>query len=105
MTSMALLLRLMNCNSPLKKSHLTSPGPDDIHQTLINHLNFKSLTLLLSLFNRIWTEGTFPTQWTRATILPILKPGKEPQEVTSYRPIALTSCLCKTMERMVNAKS
>ncbi|GIY86508.1 hypothetical protein CEXT_467581 [Caerostris extrusa] len=26
----------------LIKSHLTSPGPDGIHQTLINHLNFNS---------------------------------------------------------------
>ena len=28
-------------------------------------------------------------------------PGKEP---TNYRPIALTSCLCKTLERMINAR-
>ncbi|GIY04935.1 hypothetical protein CEXT_804391, partial [Caerostris extrusa] len=27
-----------------------------------------------------------------ATILPSLKPRKDPQDVTSYRPIALTSC-------------
>ena len=30
------------------------------------------------------------------------KPGKDSSDPNNYRPIALTSCLCKTMERMVN---
>ena len=29
-------------------------------------------------------------------------PGKDPTKPTNYRPIALTSCICKTMERMKN---
>ena len=35
-------------------------------------------------------------------MVPIPKPNKDPSDPTNYRPIALTSCLCKTMERMVN---
>jgi hypothetical protein len=34
-------------------------------------------------------------------IVPILKPGKPQRQLDSYRPIALTSCLAKVMERMV----
>ena len=34
-------------------------------------------------------------------VIPILKPGKEVSDPSSYRPIALTSVLCKIMERMV----
>ena len=34
-------------------------------------------------------------------IIPIPKPGKDHSDPNSYRPIALTSCICKTMERMV----
>ena len=34
-------------------------------------------------------------------IIPIPKPGKDHSDPNSYRPIALTSCFCKTMERMV----
>jgi len=37
-----------------------------------------------------------------ATIIPIPKPNKLHSDPNNYRPIALTSCLCKTMERIVN---
>ena len=37
-----------------------------------------------------------------AIIIP--KPGKVLSDPGNYRPIALTSCLCKTMERMVNSR-
>ncbi|GBN86300.1 putative RNA-directed DNA polymerase from transposon BS [Araneus ventricosus] len=52
----------------------------------------------------IWLEEYFPVTWRKAVVIPIPKPGKDPQIPTSYRPIALTSCLCKLMERMVNAR-
>ncbi|GFT90291.1 probable RNA-directed DNA polymerase from transposon X-element [Trichonephila clavipes] len=39
-----------------------------------------------------------------AIVIPILKPGKDPKNPLSYRQIALTSCLCKTLEPMVNAR-
>ena len=35
-------------------------------------------------------------------IVPILKPDKDTTNPTNYRPIALTSCVCKVMERMIN---
>ena len=33
-----------------------------------------------------------------------LNPAKTTRNPATYRPIALTSCLCKTMERMINAR-
>ena len=38
----------------------------------------------------------------RSYVVPIPKPGKDTSDPTNYRPIALTSCVCKVMERMVN---
>ena len=37
-------------------------------------------------------------------MIPVLKPGKDPTNPTKYRPIALTSCICKTIERMINLR-
>ncbi|WP_419608713.1 RNA-directed DNA polymerase, partial [Thiolapillus sp.] len=58
--------------------------------------------MLLTVFNSIWESGIFPPSWREATIVAIPKPGKDSSDPNNYRPIALTSCLCKTMERMVN---
>ncbi|GFW07171.1 RNase H domain-containing protein [Trichonephila clavipes] len=88
----------------LSSAHNTSPGPDGISYELLRHLNEDSLVSLLSLFNRIWREQVYPTQWQEAIEIPILKPGKDPKNPLSYRPIALTSCLCKTLERVVNGR-
>ena len=37
-------------------------------------------------------------------MIPIPKPGKDPTNPNNYCPIALTSCICKTMERMINQR-
>ena len=39
-----------------------------------------------------------------AIIIPVPKLGKVISDPGSYRPISLTSCLCKTMERMINGR-
>ena len=36
-----------------------------------------------------------------ATIIPLLKAGKSPSEVASFRPISLTSCVVKFLERII----
>ncbi|WP_419606317.1 RNA-directed DNA polymerase, partial [Thiolapillus sp.] len=72
------------------------------HSKPLTNLQESSLTLLLTVFNSIWESGIFPPSWREATIVAIPKPGKDSSDPNNYRPIALTSCLCKTMERMVN---
>ena len=37
-------------------------------------------------------------------MIPILKKGKDSKQAASYRPIFLTSCVGKTMERVVNQR-
>ena len=55
-------------------------------------------------FNDMWETGQFPESWELATIIPIPKRGEDHAEPNSYRPIALTSCICKTLERMINVR-
>ena len=88
----------------LQKSHDTTAGHDQVHYQTLKHLPNKSLESLLEILNDIWITGKFPEEWNKASIIPIPKPNKNHTEATHYRPIALTSCLCKTMGRMINSR-
>ena len=88
----------------LSKSHDTAVGPDDIHYQFLKHLPHTALSVLLDIINDIWVSGKLPDSWKEATVIPVPKPGKDHSNPTNYRPISLTSCLCKTMERMINSR-
>nr|CAH0106515.1 unnamed protein product [Daphnia galeata] len=59
---------------------------------------------LLHLFNHMLQTHYVPTDWKTATVIPIRKPDKPAEKPESYRPISLTSCLGKVMERIVNQR-
>ena len=42
--------------------------------------------------------------WSFLLLIHIVKPGKDSKEPKNYRPIVLTSYVCKTMERMINVR-
>ena len=86
----------------LNKSNETAAGPDGLYYQFLTDLPQDCLKILLQLLNTIWLTGKIPSSWKEATVVPIPKPNKDLSDPTNYRPIALTSCLCKTMERMVN---
>ncbi|GFQ65323.1 putative RNA-directed DNA polymerase from transposon X-element [Trichonephila clavata] len=71
---------------------------------MLQHLSESSILSLLLLFNRIWETQVFSTQWCHAPVLLLPKPGKDPTSANNYRPIALTGCLSKLMERTVSAR-
>ena len=81
-----------------------SPGPDKVHNEMLQNLGEKGRAILLKLFNKTWTEGSIPKAWKTATITPILKTGKKANDPKSYRPISLTSCLGKLCERILNLR-
>ena len=95
---------LLELSRSLQQCHHTAVGPDEIHYAFIQHLPNTVLSILLDSFNSIWSLETFPSCWRQAVIIPVAKPGKDPTIPNNYRPIALTSCLCKTFERMVNQR-
>ncbi|KAG8284048.1 hypothetical protein J6590_108227 [Homalodisca vitripennis] len=59
---------------------------------------------LLLLYNRIFIENKFPVSWRRSHVIALHKMGQDSTSPGSYRPISLTSSLCKTLERMVNRR-
>ncbi|GFU48174.1 putative RNA-directed DNA polymerase from transposon BS [Trichonephila clavipes] len=68
---------------------------------MITHLGLRGTQHLLDIFNQSWKSGRLPHEWKRTPIIPIRKPGKVLSSPESYRPVALTSILCKIMERMM----
>ena len=95
---------LPELKSALSQCHDSSPGPDDIPYQFLRHMSDNAFNFLLGLYNFIWQTGDFPSSWSAAVVLPIPKPGKDHLRVNNYRPISLTSCVCKVMEKMVNAR-
>jgi hypothetical protein len=81
------------------------PGPDIIFPEFIHNLGPKALKILTMIHNKLWnSRDNLPDEWKKATIVPILKPDKPANLLSSYRPIALTSILAKIQERMILAR-
>jgi ribonuclease HI len=78
-----------------------APGPDSIHNMAIRHLPPDHVSFLLRVINHSLATGDIPMSWKEASIIPIPKPGKPLTSTSSYRPIALTSCVAKLAERVV----
>lgn len=95
-------LTMSELKTALKKSNTSAAGPDGIYYQFLTRLPQACLNIVLQILNNIWISGHFPPSWKEAEIIPIPKPNRDSSDPNNYRPIALTSCLCKTMERMVN---
>ena len=62
----------------------------------------ESIKLLKNIYNNIWSHGNFPNIWKQTIIIPVPKPGKDTSDSENYWFASLTSCQCKTIERMIN---
>ena len=79
----------------VKKGKSTAPGEDGLTYEVLNCLITMKNSPLLDLFNLSYENGRLPIKWKIALIVPVPKGNGE------YRPISLTSCLCKMMERLI----
>ena len=87
--------------STIKKMKGKGAGPDNIPPSFLKSLGLLALQELLSIFNSSLSLAHCPRIWRVATIIPLLKAGKSPSEVASFRPISLTSCVIKVLERII----
>lgn len=79
----------------------SSPGIDGIPYSFIIKSSDKAKQTFLNLINYFFEYGVIPKQWKTQIIIPILKPGKDPSDPNSRRPIALSSVLAKIMEHLI----
>lgn len=82
-------------------SRNTTPGRDMISYSMLKNLPEEAIKALLELYNQIWKESILPKEWKSAIVIPIVKPGKDATQSNNYRPIALTSTMCKVMEKII----
>ena len=88
------LFKMCELENALDMVH-TSPGEDKINYQMIEKCNNDSKIYLLDIFNKFWIDSFFSVEWQHSIIIPIIKPRKDHNQSDNYRPIALTSCLCK----------
>ena len=70
---------------------------------MLRHMSDTAFHFLLLLYNNVY-EGVFPDAWGEALLLSFLKKDKPPIDPGSYRPIVLTSCTGKLLERILNKR-
>jgi hypothetical protein len=87
---------MINKSPPYKAS-----GFDLITAEVLQKAPRKALVFLTYIYNAILRLKYFPLTWKFGHIISILKPGKPPNDVRSYRPITLLPLMSKIFERLL----
>ncbi len=59
---------------------------------------------ITALYNESLQSGEVPQYWFKAIICPIFKNG-DPEDAANYRPVSLTSVLCKIFQKLLKKGS
>lgn len=94
---------LQEALSEIKCSH--SCGPDGIAPTWFKRLCQLMLPTTCQILQGLFDNGTVPGTWQKALVTPLHKrKGKPMNESKHYRPVSITSIVCRTFERIVNGQ-
>jgi len=77
-----------------------APGPANLSAKILKEASLDLFEVITHLFNGCIRPNIIPNQWKEANIAPVLKVAR-PTKASDYRPISLTSTLCKIMERLL----
>ena len=77
-----------------------SCGPDNLHPFFLKATAGASSVPLHIIFNRSLVSGECPNDWRSANVSPIHKKGSR-TDPSNYRPVSLTSQVCKVLESIV----
>ena len=90
-------------NLLVKLNTAKSPGPDGIHNKVLFELRDILCSPLTCFFNLSLEHGTVPKCWKEANVTPLFKKGNK-HAAENYRPVSLTSTVCKLMETIIKKK-
>ena len=82
----------------------SAPGQDRISYNMLGKINPSCKQLLLEIMNKVFDSGIYPPQWKSSVVLSFPKLGKDHTSEQNFRPISLTSCVGKLLEKIVNTR-
>ena len=79
-----------------------SSGPDEVHPKLLKSLaeNDGFVNAVGELMRCCVSNAKIPNEWKKANVIPLHKNGSR-SDPANYRPVSLTSIICKVYERIV----
>ena len=77
-----------------------SPGVDGISPKILKETLEQISTPLAHVFSMSLKEGIVPFEWMEANIIPLFKKGSRNKSV-NYRPVSLTSVICKLLKTII----
>lgn len=79
----------------------SAPGPDGLPASLLKELASYIALPLTIIFQQSMHQACIPDAWREALVIALYKNKGGRHDPASYRPISLTSTVCKIMERIV----
>ncbi|XP_076677774.1 uncharacterized protein LOC143373934 [Andrena cerasifolii] len=93
-------ITLWEIETAIKKSNIKSaPGENGIDYKIIKNLTKEYKEMMKNIFNESWNRQEILDDWKKAIIIFLDKTNKK-----ALRPISLTDCMGKVMERVVNRR-
>ena len=86
-----------------KLERYKSCGSDEVHSYVLREAAKAMAKPLALIFQKSLDEGTCPEEWKSANVTPIHKKGDR-TEPSNYRPVSLTSQVCKVLESIIRDK-
>ena len=78
-------------------------GPDEISNWVLKECAEELSKPLQIIFKKSVSNGKLPEIWKKANIVPLYKKGDR-QCPLNYRPVSLTSVVCKILEKLIRKK-
>jgi hypothetical protein len=75
-------------------------GPDNIPNWILKNCAHEIAPFIANIFQLSLDTGTLPSDWRDANISSVFKKGDK-HTASNYRPVSLTSVLCKTLEHII----
>ena len=93
------VLKLLSELDPGKAS-----GPDGISTKILKESSNIICDAVVMIFQASLSQAKIPDDWRKASITPLYKGGnKARSNPESYRPVSLTSVLCKILEHIIHS--